>query len=263
MFVRTRLTLIAAGLVISGGVFLMGARSAVSYTPVPKKIAAGAIMATPRLPDAIVPEIVSLCGKRVAELADDGRLLNHFKYTPVTPSALAAPSALGGGGNCRAIHADITRDFNALLGAARRTIGPALYAVSCHRTEAYQAELFCGAKSRGIPAEQRAEYVAPPGFSEHHTGYSVDFGSATVPKCNFQQCFSSTSAGRWLAENAAAYGFEMSFPRNNAQGVAGEPWHWRWVGRGETGAEQKARATFNSARSRFPANQSGRLAGVR
>ncbi len=205
----------------------------------------------PRLPDAIVPDVVSLCGKRVAEVARDGRLLNHFRYTPVPPSALAPPSTLAGG-NCQAVNRGMAADFDAMLAAARRALGPNLYAISCHRSEPYQADLFCGARSRGIPPEQRAETVAPPGFSEHHTGFAVDFGAGSVPKCNFQQCFGTTSAGRWLIANAATYGFEMSFPPGNVQGVSPEPWHWRWVGRGDSPPEAMARQIFQTARTRFP-----------
>jgi zinc D-Ala-D-Ala carboxypeptidase len=236
---------------------LVGAGSlavmAASYT---KRAVVGSVQTAqssvrPRLPDAIVPDIVSLCGKRVAEVARDGRLLNHFRYTPVSPANLSHPPALAGG-NCQAINRDMAADFNALLGAARRALGPNLYAISCHRSEPYQADLFCGARSRGIPPEQRAETVAPPGFSEHHTGFAVDFGAGSVPKCNFQQCFGGTSVGRWLIANAASYGFEMSFPPGNAQGVNPEPWHWRWVGRGGSATEMSARQVFQTARTRFP-----------
>lgn len=61
--------------------------------------------------------------------------------------------------------------------------------------------------------------------------------------------------GRWLLLNAPDYGFELSFPAANAQGVTWEPWHWRWVGtsNSEPGA-LAARALFAEARERFPAN---------
>ncbi|KAK3286972.1 hypothetical protein CYMTET_5497 [Cymbomonas tetramitiformis] len=42
--------------------------------------------------------------------------------------------------------------------------------------------------------------------------------------------FEHTRAGRWLRENAVRYHFEMSFPRDNPDGVAYEPWHYRFMG---------------------------------
>ncbi|MGA7934447.1 MAG: D-alanyl-D-alanine carboxypeptidase family protein, partial [Kovacikia sp.] len=37
-------------------------------------------------------------------------------------------------------------------------------------------------------------------------------------------------ASKWLQANAAHYSFELSYPKNNPQGVNYEPWHWRYVG---------------------------------
>jgi D-alanyl-D-alanine carboxypeptidase len=33
-----------------------------------------------------------------------------------------------------------------------------------------------------------------------------------------------------MKTNAVSFGFELSFPADNPQGVAFEPWHWRFVG---------------------------------
>jgi D-alanyl-D-alanine carboxypeptidase len=131
-------------------------------------------------------------------------------------------------------------------------LGPDLYAISCLRNTTYQRNLFCGNRSRGIPPAQRAETVAPPGYSEHHTGYAVDFGSAHVPQCQFRYCFGRTRAGEWLKHHAPEFGFEMSFPPGNVQGVAPEPWHWRWVGHGADPSSQRAQQIFWKARTRFP-----------
>jgi D-alanyl-D-alanine carboxypeptidase len=56
-------------------------------------------------------------------------------------------------------------------------------------------------------------------------------------------------------QHATEFGFELSFPPGNAQGVTWEPWHWRWVGINATvpGAAM-ARALFATARTRFPAS---------
>ncbi len=57
--------------------------------------------------------------------------------------------------------------------------------------------------------------------------------------------FENTAVFRWLQTNAARYGFEMSFPRNNSQGLAYQPWHWRFIG------DDDSLATFARARN-FP-----------
>jgi D-alanyl-D-alanine carboxypeptidase len=58
----------------------------------------------------------------------------------------------------------------------------------------------------------------------------VDIGDAQTPATNLNPNFENTAAFKWLEQNAAYYSFELSFPRNNPQGVSYEPWHWRFVG---------------------------------
>jgi len=79
------------------------------------------------------------------------------------------------------------------------------------------------AKQRGQKLEQRAKVSAPPGYSQHHTGLAVDINS-------LNQSFANTKTFAWLHKNAGEYGFKLSFPRNNPQGIAFEPWHWAWYG---------------------------------
>jgi zinc D-Ala-D-Ala carboxypeptidase len=103
--------------------------------------------------------------------------------------------------------------------------------ISGFRTISEQQELFFEiSKQRNQTPAQRAKVSAPPGHSEHHTGYALDIGDATVSSANLSTSFEKTPAFQWLQNNAAKYGFEMSFPPNNPQGVMYEPWHWRFVG---------------------------------
>ena len=71
---------------------------------------------------------------------------------------------------------------------------------------------------------------APPGYSEHSTGYAVDLGDGRFPETNLSQSFQDTEAFRWLQDHAARYHFVLSFPEGNKQGVMYEPWHWRYQG---------------------------------
>lgn len=106
-----------------------------------------------------------------------------------------------------------------------------LAVISGFRTIEDQQYLFFDIKAqRGQIARERAEVSAPPGYSEHHTGYAVDIGDANVPATHLSPDFEKTAAFQWLAANAPYYSFELSFPKDNPQGVAYEPWHWRFVG---------------------------------
>ncbi len=103
--------------------------------------------------------------------------------------------------------------------------------ISGFRTIAEQQQLFFEiSKQRNQTPAQRAKVSAPPGHSEHHTGYAMDIGDGAVPSANLSTSFEKTAAYQWLQNNAAKYSFEMSFPPNNPQGVMYEPWHWRFVG---------------------------------
>ena len=92
---------------------------------------------------------------------------------------------------------------------------------------------------------QRAAVSAPPGYSEHHTGYAIDIGDADVPATNLSPDFENTAAFKWLRENAAYFSFELSFPRDNPQNIMYEPWHWRFVG------DRHSLETFYKARELF------------
>jgi D-alanyl-D-alanine carboxypeptidase len=75
-----------------------------------------------------------------------------------------------------------------------------------------------------------ATWVAPPGYSEHHTGRALDF--ECIP-ANAE--FQDTAAFRWLCENAWRFDFRMSYPKENEFGIMYEPWHWCYVGKGSPG----------------------------
>lgn len=182
----------------------------------------------------------ALCRDGTGQLAARGTLFGHSRFDePSADQLTAAPVALAGG-SCLQVHSAMTAPLAEMIWSAtveHPAIGSAIIAVSCHRSIARQAALFCDAPrvaQRGY-AEQ-ARWIAPPGFSEHATGLSIDFGSRTQGQCDLRPCFATTSVGRWLTANAARFGFEMSFPAGNAQGVAYEPWHYRYVGSGAANA---------------------------
>jgi len=114
--------------------------------------------------------------------------------------------------------------------AAASAEGVRLIPISGFRTVAYQKVLFRRACRRYGSEKKAARWVAPPGHSEHHTGWSLDLGEESSPETDVDASFENTRAFRWLEENASRFGFELSFSKDNPQGIGYEPWHWRYVG---------------------------------
>ena len=109
--------------------------------------------------------------------------------------------------------------------------GIELVVISAFRSISLQRQLFfdVGAERNQTP-QARAQVSAPPGFSEHSTGYAVDLADGRRPDTNLSASFEGTAAFAWLAANAARFHYQLSFPPRNPQGVSYEPWHWRYVG---------------------------------
>ena len=111
---------------------------------------------------------------------------------------------------------------------AARDDGVWLVPVSGFRTVADQKQLFQYQIDRYGSPEKAAKTTAPPGYSEHHTGYAIDLTDGNFPEKDITYEFAETKAFQWLVKNANQYGFEMSFPEKNSQGINYEPWHWRF-----------------------------------
>ncbi|MCU0550870.1 MAG: D-alanyl-D-alanine carboxypeptidase family protein [Leptolyngbya sp. Prado105] len=156
----------------------------------------------------------------------DDRVLNHFTYPEAPQHELEAVSA-DGGIKMRAPAARAFKDMVAAAGAAGVVLNP----LSGFRSIKEQEQVYFEVKAeRAQTLEQRALVSAPPGHSEHHTGYAIDIGDGNVPAVNLSPDFDKTAAYKWLSENAMRFNFELSFPKGNKQGVTYEPWHWRFVG---------------------------------
>ncbi len=102
--------------------------------------------------------------------------------------------------------------------------GITLVLESAFRSVARQTEILRIKLAAGDTLEQALQWVAPPGYSEHHTGCAVDIG--TPGSVALREEFETTTAFAWLRAQAGRHGFLMSFPRGNVQGYSYEPWHW-------------------------------------
>ena len=173
-------------------------------------------------------------------------LLGHLPYSEAPASEL---QAIVVDGHIK-LRKAAAQQFQAMVVAARTT-GVLLVPISGFRSVKDQEHVYFDIKAqRGQTATKRAEVSAPPGYSEHHTGYAVDIGDGMVPATNLNPKFDKTRAFKWLDANAAHFSFEMSFPKNNPQGVSYEPWHWRFVG------DRQSLETFYKAKNLAPKQRS-------
>lgn len=108
--------------------------------------------------------------------------------------------------------------------AAAQAEGMRLEALSGYRSHAYQLGIFMRKMAKGQTLSQILAVNTAPGFSEHHSGRALDIGTPGQPPA--EESFESTPAFAWLCERAAAFGFHLSYPRDNPHGIVYEPWHW-------------------------------------
>jgi len=126
-------------------------------------------------------------------------------------------------GRMQRLTVDTADSWRQMLAAAECD-GVTLMIVSGFRSIEYQAGLIRNKIKAGLSLGDILAVNAAPGFSEHHSGRAIDI---TTPGCRpLTEEFDCSEAFEWLQENAASYGFLMSYPRENPQGFVYEPWHW-------------------------------------
>ena len=157
--------------------------------------------------------------------------LGHFPFVEGNSSEMLTIASYGPGEYQRfeKLAPEAALALMKLIYAARYE-GVWIVPVSGFRNIADQEKLFeVQIQKLGSP-EAAAKLSAPPGYSEHHTGYAIDLADGHFPKQDITYNFAATDTFKWLNLHAKEFGFELSFPENNAQGVSYEPWHWRFVG---------------------------------
>ena len=153
----------------------------------------------------------------------DHSILGHLPYEEVAKEKLVfiEPNI--------AVHIDMKESLLKMRQDAKND-GILLVFLSGYRSINLQEEIFYSLKSiRNQIATERARVSAPPGYSEHSTGFAIDIGDFNKPKTDFDVKFEDTEAFRWLKINAAKYHFKLSFNKKNKH-VDYEPWHWRYEG---------------------------------
>jgi len=153
----------------------------------------------------------------------DARILGHLPYneTPKEKLVLIEPNI--------EVHIDM-RDSLLKMREEAKKDGIYLVFLSGYRSIKLQKEIFYSLKSsRNQEAAERARVSAPPGYSEHSTGFAIDIGDATQRETDFETEFQNTDAFKWLIKNAAKFHFKLSFTIDNKY-IDYEPWHWRYEG---------------------------------
>jgi len=153
----------------------------------------------------------------------DDKILGHFPYRETSFENLVeiTPDIL--------VHKKMYKSLLKMRDDAKKE-GVYLVFLSGFRSIELQKEIFYSLKSiRSQVALERARVSAPPGYSEHSTGFAIDIGDALNRETDFEVEFENTSAYKWLERNAAKYHFKLSFDRKQ-NSVDYEPWHWRYEG---------------------------------
>ena len=169
-------------------------------------------------------ELISLDNlKFQVETNNDARILGHLPYieTPKEKLVLIEPNI--------EVHIDMHDSLLKMREEAKKD-GIYLVFLSGYRSINLQNNIFYSLKSiRNQEAAERARVSAPPGYSEHSTGFATDIGDATQRETDFETEFEHTKAFRWLIKNAAKFHFKLSFNKDNRY-IDYEPWHWRYEG---------------------------------
>jgi LAS superfamily LD-carboxypeptidase LdcB len=128
------------------------------------------------------------------------------------------------------------------LKTAARKDNIQLSLISAYRSPKWQRELFMERLlAQNVTVQQIADgrgetalnttlsMTAVPGYSRHHTGYTIDL------YCDDGIAFGDSSCNKWITknnyENAKKYGWIPSYPPGaGEQGPEPEPWEFVWVG---------------------------------
>lgn len=206
----------------------------------------------PPLPTVAVPAAptadLACTGPVRAVTSDPGRDWQDVVVDPVrrlprdwSPSDLVEIGGMGyAGAPSPRVRRVVARDLRAMHAAAATAKAP-FVVTSGFRPESRQRVLWERAVAEEGGAEAARAGTAPPGHSEHQLGTTIDVVDPSLPE--LVPGLTRTPAGRWLAANAAAYGFVVSYP----DGAAGttcykpEPWHLRYVGRERAAAMERSR----------------------
>lgn len=128
--------------------------------------------------------------------------------------------------------APVAEAYHRMMDAMEAALGKRLLIESGYRSAAYQLYLFLfylPKHDHSIVETNR--FVALPGHSEHGapSRQAIDFiNEEGTNGEDHPEEFEALPEYRWLEQHAHAYGFVLSYPRDNPYHTAFEPWHWHY-----------------------------------
>ncbi len=129
---------------------------------------------------------------------------------------------------------NVLEAYQRMMEAMETDLGKRLFVESGYRSPAYQLYLFLfylPKHDHSITETNR--FVALPGHSEH--GYpprqAIDFiNHEGINGEDHPEEFDVLPEYQWLQQHAKAFGFALSYPKDNPYHTSYEPWHWHFEG---------------------------------
>ena len=126
------------------------------------------------------------------------------------------------------LRGDVIENLNNMLDDFQTETGHSdIIIISGYRTTEQQQELYdADLEDTG---EDTSTLVAKPGYSEHETGYAMDF---SLFEDGISADYDGTGEYDWINQNCAHYGFILRYPENKTDltEIQYESWHYRYVG---------------------------------
>lgn len=148
------------------------------------------------------------------------------KQNPINPQDYSPPDLISVGAGQR-MRTPAANALQLMISAASKA-GYVITPTSAYRSYSQQVQAY-GSIAKSYGQDYADTVSARPGYSEHQTGWAVDIGTTG---CSLDNCFATTPAGQWAANNAYTYGFLLRYPDNltSITGYSHESWHYRYVG---------------------------------
>ena len=129
--------------------------------------------------------------------------------------------------NTVGVSQDIITNINTMLDDFQSLFGDSDIMIACgYRSYDTQVALY------NNEMDESDKWVAPPGYSEHQTGYAFDLDLDLADGGKAGINYEGDGDYAWINENCGKYGFIIRYPKGKEDitGYEFEPWHFRYLG---------------------------------